>query len=82
MISIIILLFAQMTAELALPRLMAGIIGKGIVTDDMPPYIYRTELFMLAISLLGILCATTVEFFSSCVASKLSKKIAGFSLRM
>lgn len=74
MIAILILLFAQVTAELALPRLMAGIIDKGIITGDMP-YIYSTGLLMLAISLLGIICAAAVGFFSSQVASKSSKKI-------
>ncbi len=74
MISILVLLFAQVTAELALPRLMAGIIDKGIITGNMP-YIYKTGLLMLAVSLLGIICAASVGFFSSQVASKSSKKI-------
>ena len=71
---IILLLFAQVTAELALPRLMAKIIDDGIVPGDMP-VIYATGLIMLAVSFIGVLCAAAVSYFSSWIASAASKEI-------
>ncbi len=66
--------FGQVMAELSLPRLMASIIDYGIIPGDLP-YIYKTGLIMLGISLLGILFSTLVSYLSSGISSKSSREI-------
>lgn len=73
-ILVVIILFAQVMAELSLPRLMANIIDYGIIPGNIS-YIYKTGVFMLFVSLLGVLCACMVSYLSSKVSSKSSRQI-------
>jgi ATP-binding cassette subfamily B protein len=71
---VILVLFGQVLAELALPGLMAGIIDRGIIPGDLS-FIYRTGGLMLAVALVGVLCAIAVSYLSSRIASGASRSI-------
>lgn len=71
---VMLFLFGQVMTELALPNLMARIIDNGIIPGDMA-YIYKTGLAMLALSLVGVIFASFVGYFSASIASKSSRAI-------
>ena len=70
------LMFIQVMADLYLPTLMAEIVNHGIAKGDTP-FILKTGLFMLLISLGGITCAITAGFMSARTAMAFSKTLRG-----
>ena len=84
---IFILVFIQVMANLFLPTLMAKIVDKGIVNNDIP-YILRLGAIMLLISLGGAVCSVAASYLSSKSAvgygrilrDEIFKKVSGFSL--
>ncbi|MDR0570401.1 MAG: ABC transporter ATP-binding protein/permease [Clostridiales Family XIII bacterium] len=80
------LLYGQAMCDLALPDYMADIVNKGIMRGDSP-FIVRTGLVMLLVSLLGAACSISVGFISARVAAGLGRrlrkdvfgKVVGFS---
>lgn len=84
---IFILVFIQVMANLFLPTLMAKIVDKGVVNNDIP-YIIRLGAIMLLISLGGAVCSVAASYLSSRSAvgygrilrDELFKKVSGFSL--
>lgn len=73
-IMIILFLFGQAMCELTLPAYMSDIIDEGIVKGDMP-YIWRTGLIMIGISMVTMICAVCGSFIASRVAAKSSRDI-------
>lgn len=71
---VILVLFGQVLAELALPGLMARIIDRGIVPGNLA-FIYQTGALMLAVALMGVLCSIAVSYLSSRIASGASRSI-------
>jgi ATP-binding cassette subfamily B protein len=86
-IAVIILMFAQAMADLYLPTLMADIVNKGVIRNDMN-FIIRTGILMTAVASAGILCAVASGFLNSKVVLGVSRKmrnelftkISGFSM--
>lgn len=73
-IMIILFLFGQAMCELTLPAYMSDIIDEGIVEGDMP-YIWRTGVIMIGISMVTMICAVCGSFIASHVAAKSSRDI-------
>lgn len=73
-IMIILFLFGQAMCELTLPGYMSDIIDEGIVEGDMP-YIWRTGVIMIGISMVTMICAVCGSFIASRVAAKSSRDI-------
>lgn len=73
-IMIILFLFGQAMCELTLPAYMSDIIDEGIVKGDMP-YIWRTGVIMIGISMVTMICAVCGSFIASRVAAKSSRDI-------
>lgn len=71
---VILVLFGQVLAELALPGLMARIIDRGIIPGNLS-FIYQTGTLMLAVALVGVLCSIAVSYLSSRIASGASRSI-------
>lgn len=71
---VILVLFGQVLAELALPGLMARIIDRGIIPGNLS-FIYQTGAVMLAVALVGVLCSIAVSYLSSRIASGASRSI-------
>ena len=71
---VILVLFGQVLAELALPGLMARIIDLGIIPGNLS-FIYQTGFLMLAVALVGVLCSVAVSYLSSRIASGASRSI-------
>lgn len=71
---ILLLTFIQSIAELLLPTLMADIVDIGIVEGDVN-YIVRLGLYMLIISLFGMLGAIWKSYLSARVGASVSKDI-------
>ena len=71
---IFILAVGQSAANLYLPNLMADIVNKGIAAFDTG-YIWRTGGFMLLVTIGGVLCSVIGIYFSSQVATGMSKII-------
>ncbi|HLG78651.1 MAG TPA: ABC transporter transmembrane domain-containing protein, partial [Ktedonobacteraceae bacterium] len=76
LILVLVLAFAQSTANLYLPTLMADIVDQGIVKGDTN-YIWRVGGLMLLVAIGGALCAIVGSFFSSRVATGFGKIIRG-----
>jgi ATP-binding cassette subfamily B multidrug efflux pump len=64
----LVLLFGQTTANLALPDYMAKIVNEGIAAQDTS-VIYRTGLKMLLVTLIGGACMVGVGFMASRIAT-------------
>lgn len=73
-IFIILFLFGQAMCELALPAYMSDIIDEGIVKGDMP-YIWKTGMIMIAISVATMAFALGGSFLASRTAAKSSRDI-------
>ncbi len=84
---VIILVFIQSLAELALPTLMADIVDTGIVKGDVA-YIIRIGIWMLLITAIGTISAIFASLISSKIGVGFGKmlrnsiftKVEGFSL--
>lgn len=83
---VLVLLFAQVLAELYLPALMADIVDIGVLYGDIP-YIWRTGGLMLLIAGLGMACTIASSYFSAKAAtgfgrdlrSQLFRHVSSFS---
>ncbi len=86
MLLIVVFLFGQAMCELTLPAYMSDIINFGIVEGDMP-YIWRTGMIMIGISVAtvifavggGFLAARTAAKSAKDIRSALFKKVTNFS---
>jgi len=86
-VSIVVLIFFQVIANLYLPTLSSDIIDKGIVNNDLN-YILKIGGLMLLISAGGVLCSVISGFLASRTAvalgmiirSKIFAKVESFSL--
>jgi ATP-binding cassette subfamily B multidrug efflux pump len=74
MIVIILLLFLQAMAELALPDLMARIIDQGVILGNIS-FIFEKGIQMVLLSLLGVFCAAWVGFLASRVGAKVGRDL-------
>lgn len=76
MLMVVLLLYMQAMADLALPEYMAKIVDNGIIAGNMN-YIYQMGIVMLGISLIGTVTAVGAGFFSSRLAAKAAKNLRG-----
>ena len=65
---------AQVYATLQLPALMADVINKGIVAEDVG-YIWRTGGLMLLIAVVAAACAFLASFISAKVGAEFAKDV-------
>jgi ATP-binding cassette subfamily B multidrug efflux pump len=85
---VLFLIFIQTMSDLYLPTLMADIVDKGIVREDIP-YIWKIGGIMLLITALGAICSIAASYYSSRVAvgfgqrlrSKVFGHVQNFSLQ-
>jgi ATP-binding cassette subfamily B multidrug efflux pump len=73
---IVLLQLLQTLATLYLPTLNADIIDKGVVKGDTG-YIFRTGGFMIAVTLLQIICAIGAVYFGARTAMALGRDVRG-----
>jgi ATP-binding cassette, subfamily B, multidrug efflux pump len=72
--AVLVLQLAQTLATLYLPTLNADIIDKGVIPHDTH-YILKTGGFMLAITLVQIVCAVCAVYFGAKVAMALGRDV-------
>lgn len=60
--------------ELLVPLVMAAIIDVGIKNGDKP-YIYKMALLMIALGIIGLVCAITAQYFSAKTAMGFGKEL-------
>lgn len=72
LVVVVVLAFGQAMSNLYLPNLMADIIDKGIVNNDIG-YIWRVGGLMALVAVGGTICAVIGIFFSSQVATGFGK---------
>jgi len=72
LVVVVVLAFGQAMSNLYLPNLMADIIDKGIVNNDVG-YIWRVGGLMALVTVGGTICAVIGIFFSSQVATGFGK---------
>jgi len=85
-VSVLVLVLAQVLTELYLPALMADIVDIGVMNGDIP-YILRVGGLMLLITAVGMGCTIASSYFSAKAASgfgrdlrsKLFNHVSGFS---
>jgi len=85
-VSVLVLVLAQVLTELYLPTLMADIVDIGVMQGDIP-YILRVGGLMLLITAVGMGCTIASSYFSARAASgfgrdlrsKLFSHVSGFS---
>jgi ATP-binding cassette subfamily B protein len=70
----LVLLFGQTTANLALPDYLAKIVNDGIVGRDTS-VVYRTGLRMLLVALLGGVCMVGVGYLASRIATGATRDV-------
>ncbi|MFS0780727.1 ABC transporter ATP-binding protein [Bacillus sp. 1P06AnD] len=75
-LAVLILVFLQSLSDLYLPTLMADIIDKGVVQEDIP-YIWKIGGFMLAVAALGAICAIAASYYSAKVSMSFGKRLRG-----
>ena len=88
LLAVLVFQFASALATLYLPRLNEDIINKGVALSDTD-YIWRTGLFMLAVSLGQIVAAVVATYFAARAAMGAGRdiradvfaKVSGFSER-
>jgi len=73
-VCLVLLVWGQTTATLALPGLMADIINKGIVTGDTA-YIMHVGLKMLLVTLLGGLCTIGVSYSAARIGAGFVRRL-------
>ena len=77
---VLILIFIQSLSDLYLPTLMADIVDKGIINEDIP-YIWKIGGVMLLITAVGAICSIVASYYSSRVAvgfgQRLRNKVFG-----
>ncbi|HUD11180.1 MAG TPA: ABC transporter ATP-binding protein [Candidatus Saccharimonadia bacterium] len=71
---LLVLVYGQVAATLAIPDYMATIINKGIVAKDSH-VIVTTGVMMLGVALLGAICMVGVGFLASRIATGFAKRI-------
>lgn len=69
-----IFVFLQSMADLYLPSLMGKIVDNGIVSGDIG-YILRAGIFMLIVSLGGVICAVLVSLLSARIGMGFSRDV-------
>ena len=74
LIALVALVYAQTTANLALPDYMATIINKGIIPQNIGE-VYAVGEQMLLVALLGGLCTVGVGFLAARIATGFAKKV-------
>lgn len=70
----LVLLFGQTTANLALPDYLARIVDRGIVGHDTD-FVYSTGFRMLIVALLGGACTIGVSFLASRIATGVTRNL-------
>lgn len=88
LLAVLVFQFASALATLYLPRLNEDIINKGVALSDTE-YIWRTGMFMLAVSLGQIIAAVIATYFAARAAMSAGRdiradvfaKVSGFSER-
>ncbi|HEX7055946.1 MAG TPA: ABC transporter permease, partial [Bacilli bacterium] len=73
---VLILVFLQTLSMLYLPTLMADIVDKGIVNQDIP-YIWRIGGLMLLVAAGGAVVSVFVSYYSSIAATGFGKHLRG-----
>jgi ATP-binding cassette subfamily B multidrug efflux pump len=73
-VALVVLVYGQVQATLALPDYMADIVNKGIIGADTG-YIWRTGFLMLAVTLFGGLCTIGVGFTASRIATGFVRRL-------
>jgi len=73
-VGLVLLVWGQTTATLALPGLMADIVNKGIVTGDTA-YIMHVGLKMLLVTLLGGLCTIGVSYSAARIGAGFVRRL-------
>lgn len=74
LVAVFILAVGQSTANLYLPNLMADIVNKGISAFDTN-FIWKTGVIMLVVAVGGMLCSIVGIYFSSQIATGMSRII-------
>jgi ATP-binding cassette, subfamily B, multidrug efflux pump len=69
---VFLFVFLQALSDLYLPRLMADIIDKGVVTGDTS-YIWKIGIYMLLIAAGGLVCSVLVSLFSAKISAGFGK---------
>ncbi|NMD71359.1 ABC transporter ATP-binding protein [Bacillus sp. DNRA2] len=70
---VFLFVFLQTLSDLYLPRLMANIIDKGVVTGDKD-YIWKIGGIMLLVTAGGMICSIFVSFFSARISAAFGRK--------
>ena len=73
-VALVVLVYGQVQATLALPDYMADIVNKGIIGSDTD-YILRTGVTMLLVTLFGGLCTIGVGFTASRIATGFVRRL-------
>ena len=60
--------------ELFVPLVVAAVIDRGISTGDRP-YIYRMFAILVVLSVIGLVCAITAQFYSAKAATGFAAKL-------
>ncbi|WP_338449235.1 ABC transporter ATP-binding protein [Niallia oryzisoli] len=71
---VLALIFSQSLSELYLPTLMADIIDKGVVHQDIP-YIWKIGGLMLLVAALGTACSIAASYYSAKVSMSFGKDL-------
>lgn len=74
LVALLVLLYGQTTANLALPDYLAKIVNVGIVGQNTS-VVYRTGLTMLIVALLGGACMVGVGFLASRIATGATRNL-------
>ncbi|MDB5184112.1 MAG: multidrug transporter ATP-binding protein [Candidatus Saccharibacteria bacterium] len=73
-VALVVFVYGQVQATLALPDYMADIVNKGIIGADTN-YVIQTGIMMLSVTLLGGLCTIAVGFTASRIATGFVKRL-------
>jgi len=75
-VGVLVLVLAQVLADLYLPALMADIVDVGVMNGDIP-YILRVEGLMLLITAVGMGCMIASSYLSAKAASGFGRDLRG-----
>jgi len=71
---VLTLIFFQSLSELYLPTLMADIIDKGVIHQDVP-YIWKIGGLMLLVTAIGTLCSIAASYYSAKISMSFGKDL-------
>ena len=71
---VLTLIFFQSLSELYLPTLMADIIDKGVIHQDVP-YIWKIGSLMLLVTAIGTLCSIAASYYSAKISMSFGKDL-------